>query len=121
MAYRDKEKAKEYQRQYYLKKTKIKRLTHPPKSYYVKKDPEDVAKNRHLGGIKSQETLKAKMGEDAYKQAHVELGKKGAEALKNTGKPIGFQGGYASEAGKLGARARALKSKHKKIRDKYKG
>lgn len=119
MAYKDKEKTKEYQRQYYWNKTKLKRKTSPAKSYYKKKTPEEIAENRRLGGIKAQETVRRAMGEEAYRQARIELGKKGQEALKTSGKPIGFQAGYAKEASKKSAEVRGLKSKHKKVREKY--
>ena len=119
MAYKDNERNKEYQRQYYLNRTKLKRKLEPPKNYYVKKSAEEIAENRRQGGIKAQETLKAKMGDDAYREMLAERGKHGMATLKASGKPIGFQAGNAKEASKLSAKARGLKSKHKKVRAKY--
>lgn len=121
MAYKDKEKAKEYQRQYYWNRTKLRRASGElkVKNYYKKKNPEEVAENRREGGIKASKTLRARMGEDNYREMMSVRGKQGQATLRAEGKKIGFQKGYASEAGKLGAKARGLKSKHKKVREKY--
>ncbi len=121
MAYKDKERAKEYQRQYYNNRTKLRRLRGEVKvkNYYKKKTPEEIAENRHQGGIKASETLRAKLGVERYREMMASRGKRGMATLRAEGKKIGFQAGYASEAGKLGARARGLKSKHKKVREKY--
>lgn len=121
MAWKDKEKAKEYQRKYYWNKTKLKRLTEPAKSYnnYVKKDPEEKLKNFREGARKRKQTLIDKLGEEGYKEHQVNLGKLGHQALVDSGKPIGFQAGYAKEAGRLGLKSRGLKSKHKKTREKW--
>lgn len=122
MAYKDNEKQKEYQRQYYWNRTKLRRASGElkVKNYYKKKSPEEVAENRRQGGLKASETLREKLGEEAYREMMTSRGKRGMATLKADGKKIGFQLGHASEAGKLGARARGLKSKHKKVRDKYK-
>lgn len=118
MAYKDSEKNKEYQRQYYLNRTKLKRRVDPPKSYYVKKTAEEIAENRRQGGIKAQETLKAKMGEDAYREMLAERGKHGMATLKASGKPIGFQAGNAKEAQKKALKVRRQNSKHKAVRER---
>ena len=115
MAYKDNEKNKEYQRQYYLNRTKLKRRVDPPKNYYVKKSAEEIAENRRQGGIKAQETLKAKMGEDAYREMLAERGKHGMATLKASGKKIGFQNGYAKEAQKKALKVRRQNSKHKAV------
>lgn len=115
MAYKDAKKRKEYQRQYYLNKTILKRRTNPPKNYYKKKSEEEIAVNRREGGIKAQETLKNKMGEDAYREMMSSRGKHGLASLRASGKPIGFQAGYAKEAQLLGAKARSeAKQKRKR-------
>lgn len=122
MAYKDKGRAKEYQKQYYRNRTKLRRLRgeiEAKRTAYKPKSPEEKAKNYHLGAVKRVEVLKAKLGEEEYHKRMQEVGKRGSEALKATGKPFGFQLGHASEAGKLGAKARGLKSKHKKVREKY--
>jgi hypothetical protein len=121
MAYRDKEKQKEYQRQYYWNKTKLRRASGEieVKSYYTKKTPEEVAENRSQGGKKAQETLKNKMGEKAYREMMSEKGKHGVATLRESGKPIGFQAGYAKEASEASAKARGKRSKHKKVRERY--
>lgn len=121
MAYRDKEKQREYQRQYYWNKTKLRRASGEieVKNYYQKKDPEEIAENRRQGGVKAQETLKAKMGEDGYREMMSERGKHGVATLRADGKPIGFQAGYAREASLAGARVRGLKSKRRKVRKQY--
>ena len=121
MAYKDKEKIKEYNRQYYRNVTKLKRLRGEVKvkNYYKKKTPEEIAENRRLGGIKAQETLKAKLGEECYREMMSERGRHGMATLRASGKPIGFQNGNAKEASLAGARVRGLNSKHKKVREKY--
>lgn len=121
MTYKDKEKQKEYQRRYYLNRTKLRRASGEieVKNYYEKKDPKVIAKNRRLGGIKASETLRAKLGEDSYREMMSIRGKHGISSLKSSGKPIGFQAGYAKEASFASAKTRGLKSKHKKIREKY--
>lgn len=119
MARRNKEAEREYQRRYYENVTKLKRKENPAKSYYKKKTPEEIAENRHNGSKKAAETLRQKLGEEGYKQYMSERGKSGIKKLQENGGLIGFQRGYAKEAAALGAKARGLKSKHKKVREKY--
>ena len=118
MAYKNKEKEKEYQRQYYLNKTKLKRITNPPKSYYKKKTPEEIAESRKAGGIKAQETLRAKLGEEEYLKMMSERGKHGIATLRARDGKIGFQNGYAKEASKASVKVRRLNSKHKVVRER---
>lgn len=122
MAYNDKEKQREYQRQYYWNKTKLKRKTHPAKSYnkYEKKTEAEKAENRRIGAIKRKATMLAKLGgEEKYQEYLSGIGKRGQATLRANGTPIGFQAGYAKRASLASARARGLKSKHKKVREQY--
>ncbi len=115
MAYRDKEREKEYQRQYYWNRTKLKRKTTPVKSYYKKKTDEEKAENRRIGAIKRKATMLAKLGgEEEYKEYLSRIGKRGMATLRSNGTPIGFQAGYAKEAQVSSAQSRTTNSKHRK-------
>lgn len=120
MAYKDKEKAKEYQRQYYWNKTKLKRKLNPVKNKpRVKKTAEEKSESYRKGAMKRIQNMREKYGEEGLREYFKELGRLGNQALVDKGVPVGFQAGYAKDASKLGIRARGLKSKHKKIREKY--
>lgn len=115
MAYANKEREKEYQRQYYLNHTRLKRLTgeYQVKSYYVKKSPEELAKIRSEAGKKAAKTLRERIGEEAYRAFMSECGKAGIKKQKEVNGKIGFQNGYAREAQLLGAKARKANRRKK--------
>lgn len=112
------EKQKEYQKQYYRNVTKLRRLRGEIKASptkYQKLSDEERREAYRRGAKKRVENMREKLGDEGMREHYSKIGQKGRSASTY----YHFTKENASEFGKLGARARGLKSKHKKVRKKY--